>query len=81
MSSSFLDKLKYKKERVGVVVRGGKTYTKYVKARRFRLSSGFKYAVLWVFLLVVLGLGIRFLMSKLDSGAPAPETAAEGIGG
>ena len=53
MSSSFLDKLKYKKERVGVVVKDGKTYTKYIKARRFRLSSGFKYAVLWVFLLVV----------------------------
>ena len=79
MSSSFLDKIIYKQERLGVVQKDGKTYVKYKKARRFRLSGGFKYAVLWFFVLVALGLGVRFLMSYLAAREPAPETAAEGI--
>lgn len=77
MSSSIISKLKYKKERVGLVERDGKTYVKYVKARRFRVSSGFKRAVLWIFLLVVLGLVIRYLMSSLCEMNPTEGTPME----
>ncbi|MDO8803596.1 MAG: hypothetical protein Q7R35_04130 [Elusimicrobiota bacterium] len=59
----------------------GKTYAKYVKARRFRISSNLKYAVLGVFVMVVLGLGIKLLIAEMGSREPAMETAGEGIGG
>ena len=77
MNTSFFNRIKYVKERVGVVEKDGKTYVKYIKVHRFRISSGFKYAILWIFMLVVLGLGIRFLMSSLASSEPAEETVTE----
>lgn len=73
MASDFLGKIKYKKERVGVVQKDGKTYLKYKKASRFRVSKNVKYALLSAFILFVLGLGISLLMSELDSGPPAEE--------
>ncbi|MDO8803616.1 MAG: hypothetical protein Q7R35_04235 [Elusimicrobiota bacterium] len=39
-----------------------------------------KYAVLGVFVMVVL-LGIKLLIAELGSREPAPETAADGVGG
>lgn len=80
MRSSFLSKIKYKKERVGVVEKDGKTYVKYVKARRFRVSKNVKYAILSGFILLVLGLGIKLLLSELASREPVEEISA-GIGG
>ena len=77
MSSSFLKRIKYKKERVGVVEKDGKTYIKYVKARRFKVSKKVQYALLSCFVLVVLGLGIKLLISELDSREPAEETALQ----
>ena len=79
MGSSFLSKIKYKKERVGVVEKDGKTYIKYVKARRFRMSRNLKHAVLSLFILVVLGVGIKLLLSELASKEAVEETHA-GIG-
>lgn len=73
MASDFLSKIKYKKERVGVVQKDGKTYVKYVKARRFRMSKNVKYALLSAFILIVLGLGVVMLMSELNSRPPAEE--------
>ena len=81
MGASFLNRIKYKKELVGFVKKDGKTYTKYVKTRRFRISSNFKYAVLGVFVMVVLGLGIKFMIAELGSREAAPETAGGGGGG
>ncbi len=73
MSSSFLDKIKYKKERVGVVEKDGKTYIKYIKARRFRISKSVKYVFLIGFVLIVMGLGIKLLMYEFASRPPAEE--------
>ena len=73
MGSSFISKIKYKKELVGFVKKDGKTYAKYVKARRFRLSSNLKYAVLGVFVMVVLGLGIKFMIA-VDAGEIIPSS-------
>lgn len=78
MSSSFLDKIKYKKKQLGVVEKNGKSYVKYVKARRFKISTNIKYTVLSVFILVILGLGIKILMSELSAREPAEETEEEG---
>ena len=80
MSSSFLRKIKYKKERVGVVEKDGKTYVKYVKARRFKVSKNVKYALLGCFIMAILGLGIKLLLLELDSREQTDE-AAVGIGG
>lgn len=71
MSSSFISKIVYKKERVGVVEKDGKTYVKYVKARRFRLDKNVKYAILSIFLLGLLSITIKLLMSELESRGPA----------
>lgn len=79
MSSSFLKKIIYKKERVGVVEKDGKTYVKYVKARRFRINKNLRDAVISGFILLVLGMGIRLLMSELNSRQP-PDEAGIGIG-
>jgi len=79
MRSSFLNKIKYKKERVGVVEKDGKTYVKYIKTSRFVVSGRVKYAIIGVFVLVVLGLGIKLLMSELSSMPPV-EAAVEGMG-
>lgn len=79
MSSSFVNKIKYKKERVGVVEKGGKTYVKYVKARRFKLSKDIKYGILSVFILLFFCVGIKLLLSELAS-RPTPEAPLEGIG-
>lgn len=43
MNSSFLDKIRYKKERVGIVEKNGKTYVKYLKARRFKVHRNIKF--------------------------------------
>lgn len=80
MSSSFISKIKYRKERIGVVEKDGKTYVKYVKARRFKASKTVKHSLLIVFILGVLGVGIKLLMSELASRPPVEETAA-GIDG
>jgi len=58
------------------VEKDGKTYVKYVKARRFRMSRNVKYAVLSGFILIILGLGISLLLSELASRTPAEVTAA-----
>lgn len=76
---TFVDELKYRKERVGVVKKDGKTYVKYVKTRRFNVSNKVKHLLLGGFVLFVLGLGIKLLISELASGSPEDETA-EGIG-
>lgn len=80
MGSYFVSKIKYKKERVGVVEKDGKIYIKYVKARRFQISKNAKYAILSGFILLVLGFGIRLLMLEMESRAPV-EVTPEGIGG
>ena len=79
MSSSLFSKIKYKKERVGVVEKDGKTYVKYVKARRFKVSENVKYVILSIFILVVLGVGIKLLLSEFASRPPV-ETTPVGIG-
>lgn len=76
MKSSFFGKIKYRKERVGVVEKDGKTYIKYIKARRFRLSNNAKLWLLGVFIILILGLSIKLLMSELDFRAPAEWIAA-----
>lgn len=80
MPSSFTSKIKYKKTRVGVVEKDGKTYVKYVKQSRFRMSKNMKYSVLSIFILVILGLGFKLLMSELASREPVQE-AAVGLDG
>ena len=78
MSSSFIGKIKYKKERVGVVEKNGITCVKYIKARRFRISKNVQYVILSVFILVVLGLGLKLMLYELASRPPAEETAEVG---
>lgn len=80
MNSSFLDKIRYKKERVGIVEKNGKAYVKYLKARRFKVHSNIKFAIVIGIVLLVFELGIKLLISELASRPPAEETAA-GIGG
>lgn len=80
MKLPFFNKLKYRKERVGVVEKNGKTYVKYMKVRRFKISKTVKYSLLIVSLLAVLGVGIKLLMSDLASRPPVDEVA-DGIGG
>lgn len=79
MDSSLIDKIKYKKERLSFVEKDGKTYIKYKKVRRFRVSKNVKYALLSFFILAILGIGIKLVISELDSREPALETS-EGIG-
>lgn len=79
MPSSFISKIIYKKERVGVVEKNGKTYVKYIKARRFNLSKNAKYSFLIVFILLILGAVIKLLMIELAS-RPQIDEASEGIG-
>ena len=73
MSSSLFSKIKYRKERVGFVEKGGKTYAKYTKVPRFPISKNVKYVVFCVFILAVLGLGFKLLLSEMASQAPAEE--------
>ena len=79
MSSSFISKLKYKKERVGIVEKDGKTYVKYVKARRFSISRNVKYVLICFFILSIFAVGIKILLSELSSREPSLEVA-EGTG-
>jgi len=72
-SSSFLSRIIYKKDRVGVVVKDGKTYVKYTKARRFKISTNVKCVIFSVFMLFVLGLSLKMLMSVLNSAQSAVE--------
>ncbi|MDO8805712.1 MAG: hypothetical protein Q7R35_14930 [Elusimicrobiota bacterium] len=78
MNSSLLGKIKYKKERLGVVEKNGKTYVKYAKVRRFKLSRTSIYIFVSVFILVVFGLGLKLLLSELYSRDPIVETAEVG---
>lgn len=57
----------------------GKTYVKYVKVSRVRMSKNIKYALLSILILFVLGLGIKLLISEFASRSPVEETV-EGIG-
>ena len=55
MDSSFLDKIKYKKVRVRLVKKEGKTYVKYAMVPRFKIGKSVKYGISCFFILVVLG--------------------------
>jgi hypothetical protein len=63
MIATLLDKVKYKKVRVGLVQRNGKTYIKYRKVPRYKVSQGLKKAILSVFILAALGFSLKFLLS------------------
>lgn len=77
MSSSFIRKIIYKKERVGIVQKDGKTYVKYVKARRFKVSKNIKYSLLGVLLLGFLSLVAKLLMTELESREPVALTDSD----
>lgn len=80
MSPSFLSRIRYKRERVGIVEKEGKTYVKYIKARRFRVNRTVKHAVLGGFIFLVLALGIKLLISEFASRQPPEETVEGGAG-
>ena len=77
MNLSFIDTVKYKKERVGLVEKNGKTCVKYRNVSRFRIGNNIKYIVLIVFILAVLGVGIKLLLSEMASRPSTDETQEE----
>lgn len=80
MNSSFLNKIRYKKERVGVVRKDGKTYVKYTKTRRFVVSRKIKYSVLSLCILVALALGIKLIIYEYAAMASAAAETDDGLG-
>ena len=71
------DKIRYKKERVGLVQKNGKTYVKYVKVRRFKISDTAIHVCLIIGLVAVLGVAAKLLMAELET---APTTVVETVG-
>lgn len=80
MSRSFIRKIKYKKDRVGLIVKDGKTYVKYKKTQRFRMSKNVKYILMSILILFIMGFGIKLLISEYAS-RPLAEEVGEGVGG
>ena len=60
MTTALLDKIQYKKVRVGLVKKEGKTYVKYRKVRRFKKIPYAQHVLLGV-LLAILGYMLNFL--------------------
>lgn len=58
----------------------GKTYVKYIKARRFKMGKSVEYSLLTAFILIFLAVGVKLLLSELAS-RPLAEGIADGIGG
>lgn len=80
MSRSFIRKIKYKKDRVGLIVKDGKTYVKYKKTQRFQMSRNVKCILMSILILFVMGFGLKLLISEYAS-RPLAEDAGEGFGG
>lgn len=78
MSSSFIKKVVYKKERVGVVEKDGKIYVKYVKQRRFRISKNSQYIILGILILAVFGLAVKLMLYELELRTPVEDAAQTG---
>lgn len=57
--------IKYRKERVGLVQKNGKTYVKYSKVRRFKLSRDAEYTWFTLLILGILGMGAVLLMYEV----------------
>lgn len=77
MKSSFLNRIRYKQERIGIVEKDGKPYVKYVKVRRFKVSKNVEHIVLSGLILIVLGLGVKLLVYELSLSEPVTEELAE----
>lgn len=73
MSSSFFNKLAYKKKRVGIVEKNGKSYVKYAKTPRFKISTNAKCVILSLVTLTVLALGLRILITERAAREQAEE--------
>ncbi len=65
MLSQLLRWIKYRKERVRLVQKNGKTYVKYSKVRRFKLSRDAEYTGFAFLIMGVLGMGVVLLVYEV----------------
>ena len=65
MLSRVFRRIKYRKERVGLVQKNGKTYVKYAKVRRFKLSRDVEYTGFAFLIFGVLGIGVVLLAYEI----------------